>query len=838
MADNQVTLEINVEAKDAQKAIDQFGASAVKSVKSAEKSFSSLSGSFTPIVAGVTAGIGAVVGAFKAFDRAIEESIQGAKELKQIKFSLQATGEASDEAVKSIVDFSNAVSESTGASSGSVKQLFVQAKTFGITSEQAKKLTQAALDLSAATGMDVDTALRQLGGTLDGSAGKINQLGTEFRNLSTEQLKSGDAIDLVTKKYGGAASAGLNTYEGASNSLSNALGDLYQNLGDVITQNEDLVKSIKLVAEAINYTASIIPKIAAPLKDYQKTLDDAKAKKFIDSIELVGNKSEAAAPKVKSLVEELSQTGGISSTKGFATFGESLQAIETTATKSLGLTGRAAEEARKKFDELKKSIVAAGEDEIQTADRVRKERLDILNQAKKDGIATEQEIATERTKILKDYEKVASKSYKDLSKSLETAGFDELQTAAKIAGDRFKIIDDALKKGLIAEAQAEIDREAILADYNKTYEKSIKEQLEMEKKKAEEISALQKQVKEDIQSISEDPTKYYGKEGSRAALNDKGSEAAVAAGIGAAKTITGGKQAAIKLSGTIANAIVPGLGPLIEVFAGGKDQVKALVKGFVEAIPDIIQGIIEGIPAIIEALVEILSNPAFYKNLIMAIVNGVKYFVTSILGSIVQAFNNLIPGFRDVIDGFGAKIGGFANDIGEKFGGFIRSIGDFFIGFGKALENLFKPFVQAIDALRSAFQPLTDAIASAADSIKGATGGKGGKGVIAETGGRISDAAKKYLSKGGVVYASGGFNPRGTDTIPAMLTPGEMVVPRDMVGQLGNFLDGGGKSDAILMAILNAVQQPVTVQSEVKVNQSAFADIMLQLNRQNARVVA
>ena len=34
----------------------------------------------------------------------------------------------------------------------------------------------------------------------------------------------------------------------------------------------------------------------------------------------------------------------------------------------------------------------------------------------------------------------------------------------------------------------------------------------------------------------------------------------------------------------------------------------------------------------------------------------------------------------------------------------------------------------------------------------------------------------QLLSRGGVVYASRGFEPRGTDTVPAMLTPGEVVV--------------------------------------------------------------
>jgi hypothetical protein len=53
----------------------------------------------------------------------------------------------------------------------------------------------------------------------------------------------------------------------------------------------------------------------------------------------------------------------------------------------------------------------------------------------------------------------------------------------------------------------------------------------------------------------------------------------------------------------------------------------------------------------------------------------------------------------------------------------------------------------------------------------------GGGIVPAASGGGI---AGQSFSRGGVVYAAGGmFTPRGTDTVPAMLTPGEMVIPRD-----------------------------------------------------------
>ena len=48
-------------------------------------------------------------------------------------------------------------------------------------------------------------------------------------------------------------------------------------------------------------------------------------------------------------------------------------------------------------------------------------------------------------------------------------------------------------------------------------------------------------------------------------------------------------------------------------------------------------------------------------------------------------------------------------------------------------------------------------------------------------------------AQGGVVYAAGGFAARGTDTIPAMLTPGEGVLTRSAVAGIG----GAGAVNAL-----------------------------------------
>jgi hypothetical protein len=52
-------------------------------------------------------------------------------------------------------------------------------------------------------------------------------------------------------------------------------------------------------------------------------------------------------------------------------------------------------------------------------------------------------------------------------------------------------------------------------------------------------------------------------------------------------------------------------------------------------------------------------------------------------------------------------------------------------------------------------------------------------------------------AKGGIVkpiYAASGMLARGSDTVPAMLTPGELVIPKPMTDQLRGLLGGRAAS--------------------------------------------
>lgn len=786
--DNQVTLEINVDAKDAQKAIELFGASAVKSIKKTEKEIESFSDTvkgigaglkapFLPIIAGITA----VTAAFASVSRAIDEAAKDSLQLKQIDAALKATGEGGKEAVDAIVDFADAIKDATGLSDDLVKSAFVTAKSFGLNTEEAKKLTKAAIDLAAATGVDVETAVRQLGGTVDGSIGKIANLGAEFRNLSTEQLKNGAAIDLVARKYEGSAAAGFDTFQGATNSLNNSLDDLLKAFGKAITESEGLIKAVRLTADAINYTSNLVPKLLNPLKETQDKLDAEKAKKFVDQIELIGNKSAAAAPKVGSLVASLANTVPQSTIENFSTFGGKLTKVREEAVKFAGLTGKQAEEARKKFDELLKSIENAGLSEIDIAARVREKRLKILEQGVKDGVGTGREYLAARTSIENDFIKVASETQK-------------------------KILDDQKK--------ATKDLEA-----------------EQEKRKNDAKKAAD-EAKAHIEKLAADPVSFIldGK-----ALTASADEwGAIAAGV--LNNALSGRSGAVKavsgIAGGVAEAYLKGLGPVVssifEKLAAGKEQAKAFVKEFVSSLPEIVTTIAEAFPAIIEGLVEVFSRPSFWVGAAKAYLAIFKIFpqimIDAFKTGVQLTIQNLGPAFAKIFGGIGPAfadaIKGLVDIIGSAFSGAFSKLSAIFQGVTQAFKDTLAPITNAINTLKEAV-----------DKVGGIAGKGGGEGVLKETfsGRGAAQAGQRYTE----AVLTGGVSeiPGVSFGLSDMSVPGSGGLSQALAG-------GGGQDSAILMAILQAVQQPMVVNSQVKVNQSAFADIILQLNRQNARLTA
>ena len=253
-------------------------------------------------------------------------------------------------------------------------------------------------------------------------------------------------------------------------------------------------------------------------------------------------------------------------------------------------------------------------------------------------------------------------------------------------------------------------------------------------------------------------------------------------------------------AGAIAESFAPGTGQaagaLVSQLSQGPEATRAMVKEFAAALPDLIQAIVESIPVLIEELanqfpvviermVEKFSDPKFIENISKAFIKAGVAMATAQ----VKAFISQIP--------------------------------KFFQDFGKSIISAI------VDGIKQAISAITGAAGDFVQSIP----------VVGDVIGGIGDIFG-FARGGQVMSVPNGFP---NDTFPASLTSGELVVDRSTVERLNDFMDGNsqqssGLSESLLVRILDKLSEPMNVSTTASLNGKALADIILQLNRNNARL--
>ena len=122
---------------------------------------------------------------------------------------------------------------------------------------QIMEVIQAATGMSAALGVDLDSAVKALNKSLEGSDAALGKLDPTLKGLTEEQLKHGGAIDLVVKKYGEYAVAARDDASSATKIFHKNFGDLTENIGRF------LLPAVNGFIEAINLALSTAQKIGA-----------------------------------------------------------------------------------------------------------------------------------------------------------------------------------------------------------------------------------------------------------------------------------------------------------------------------------------------------------------------------------------------------------------------------------------------------------------------------------------------------------------------------------------------------------------------------------------------
>ena len=165
---------------------------------------------------------------------------------KKLRF---AAGEMTD----ALVVQANALQQNTRFGDEQILAQQAYLASLGLTQQQIEDTISASVDLAAATGMTLESAVMNTSKTLSGMAGELGEkLGPAFRELSIEALKAGDGIKFISEQFGGTAQADAKSFTGQMQQMKNAIGDAQELIGEALSPLIlSFAKATKRAAEAV-----------------------------------------------------------------------------------------------------------------------------------------------------------------------------------------------------------------------------------------------------------------------------------------------------------------------------------------------------------------------------------------------------------------------------------------------------------------------------------------------------------------------------------------------------------------------------------------------------------
>jgi len=241
------TLKLNLLAD-----VDQFNKS-IKHADDSTNSFSKKVGKYSKAMAKSFAIAGVAAGAYaiKLGVDGVNAAIEDEKSQATLAQALKNTTDATDAQIAATEKYVSATQIRYGVSDVKLRaSLGSLVRATGDVTE-AQKLNNLALDISAATGRDLETVSLTLAKAYDGNFGSLKKLGIP---LDEAILKSKDFNVVqgeLTKLFGGAAAANTQTYAGQLAIVKERFDEMKESIGvSLLPVMKTLLENVNLMAKA------------------------------------------------------------------------------------------------------------------------------------------------------------------------------------------------------------------------------------------------------------------------------------------------------------------------------------------------------------------------------------------------------------------------------------------------------------------------------------------------------------------------------------------------------------------------------------------------------------
>lgn len=307
------TIKISIELADkaASKALSDFADKSLNADKNINKLGKSGKSSFNDIAVsiGKTSGIfdifagnlaaNLVTGAFSAMKNAagalfqtfIVDGIKAASEqedaLNSLNQALAMSGKFSEATSQRFQDFASKLQSTTTVGDEVILKNAALIQSLGNLDEQGlQRATEAAVNLSAALGIDLNAASQLVGKAAAGNVASFSRYGLQIQKGATDTETFNNTLKALEERFGGAAASKVNTYSGAIAQATNTFGDLQEITGEFITKNPALIG-------AINEISKIFGELGTEINGNKDGMNSLITETFVSLIDGAGSVAEA-----------------------------------------------------------------------------------------------------------------------------------------------------------------------------------------------------------------------------------------------------------------------------------------------------------------------------------------------------------------------------------------------------------------------------------------------------------------------------------------------------------------------------------------------------------------
>jgi hypothetical protein len=239
------TLKLNLLAD-----VDQFGRSLAKADDST-KSFSKSVGKYSKAIAKSFALAGVAAGAYaiKIGIDGVKAAVEDEASQKQLAEALKNTTNATDAQIKSTEGYITKQQLAFGIADTKLRPALANLARATSDVGKAQELTNLALDISVATGKDLETVSLTLAKAYTGNIGALTKLGIPLDENIRKTKDFNLVQDELTRLFGGAAKANTETYAGQLAIVTERFGEMKESIG------VSLLPVMKTLLEEVNKVA-------------------------------------------------------------------------------------------------------------------------------------------------------------------------------------------------------------------------------------------------------------------------------------------------------------------------------------------------------------------------------------------------------------------------------------------------------------------------------------------------------------------------------------------------------------------------------------------------------